>query len=288
MSISMFFEIYPGIYLVSMALLGLAIGSFLNVVIYRLPIMMETDWKDQCRVLLDMGPATMEKQTYNIITPRSRCPQCEHPIPALHNIPVLSYLILGGRCGYCKHKISIRYPLVELMTGILTVFIAWKFGFTLQTLFICLFTWALICLSLIDIDKQLLPDDITLPFIWIGLGCNLFGIFTDIQSSVIGAMLGYVILWCIFIIFKTLTGKEGMGYGDFKLLSMMGAWMGWQILPLIILISSLAGSVIGILLILFRHQDKNVPIPFGPYLAISGWISLIWGDQIISFYMQYI
>jgi leader peptidase (prepilin peptidase)/N-methyltransferase len=283
-----YFEMFPFMFLVSMALLGLFIGSFLNVIIYRLPIMMETDWKQQCRLLLEIEPESKKpEQTFNLIHPRSRCPNCRHPISAIENIPVISYLFLGGKCSHCSQKISIRYPLIELLSGLAALFIAWKYGPTIQTLFICLLTWALICLTMIDFDKQLLPDDITLPFLWLGLLCNLFDMFTSLQASVIGAMLGYGILWSIFILFKLLTGKEGMGHGDFKLLAMLGAWMGWQSLPLIILLASLSGSIIGIIIIIFRGHERTIPIPFGPYLAISGWISLIWGEEIIRFYLGY-
>ncbi len=279
---------FPFMFLVAMLLLGLIVGSFLNVIIYRLPIMMETDWKQQCRLLLELEPESKKpEKTFNLVHPRSRCPNCHHQISAIENIPVISYLFLGGKCSHCGQKISIRYPLIELLSGLAAFFIAWKYGPTIQTLFICLLTWALISLTMIDFDKQLLPDDITLPFLWLGLLCNLFDMFTSLQASVIGASLGYGILWSIFILFKLLTGKEGMGHGDFKLLAMLGAWMGWQSLPLIILLASLSGSIIGILIIIFRGHERTIPIPFGPYLAISGWISLIWGEEIIRFYLGY-
>lgn len=288
MAIVEYFEMFPFMFLVSITLLGLIVGSFLNVIIYRLPIMMETDWKQQCRLLLELEPESKKpEQTFNLVHPRSRCPNCRHPISTIENIPVISYLFLGGKCSHCGQKISIRYPLIELLSGLAALFIAWKYGPTIQTLFICLLTWALICLTMIDFDKQLLPDDITLPFLWLGLLCNLFDMFTSLQASVIGAMLGYGILWFIFILFKLLTGKEGMGHGDFKLLAMLGAWMGWQSLPLIILLASLSGSIIGILIIIFRGHERTIPIPFGPYLAISGWIGLIWGEEIIRFYLGY-
>ncbi|NIN36943.1 MAG: prepilin peptidase [Gammaproteobacteria bacterium] len=288
MAIVEYFEMFPFMFLVAMLLLGLIVGSFLNVIIYRLPIMMETDWKQQCRLLLELEPESKKpEKTFNLVHPRSRCPNCHHQISAIENIPVISYLFLGGKCSHCGQKISIRYPLIELLSGLAAFFIAWKYGPTIQTLFICLLTWALISLTMIDFDKQLLPDDITLPFLWLGLLCNLFDMFTSLQASVIGASLGYGILWSIFILFKLLTGKEGMGHGDFKLLAMLGAWMGWQSLPLIILLASLSGSIIGILIIIFRGHERTIPIPFGPYLAISGWISLIWGEEIIRFYLGY-
>ena len=271
-----------------MALVGLVVGSFLNVVIFRLPVMMEQEWKSQCRSLLGINNAVQEevKPTFNLIIPRSHCPKCKNIITAMHNIPVISYLILGGKCKICGARISPRYPLVELMTGILTAFIAWYFGVQIKTLFIILLTWALICLSFIDFDHQLLPDDITLPLLWLGIICNMFNLFTDLQSSLLGAIFGYSILWIIFISYKMLTGKEGMGYGDFKLLAMLGAWSGWQMLPLIILFSSLLGAIIGISLIIIAKHGKNIPIPFGPYLAIAGWIAMIWGQEIMYVYMK--
>jgi len=289
MSVAMFFDIFPWMFLLSMALVGLMVGSFLNVIIYRLPIMMENDWKAQCRIILDLSEPQEEvhKKPYNLIVPRSQCPSCNNPVAAKDNIPILSYCLLGGRCRHCKARISPRYPLIELITALVTIFIAWKYGFSLQTVLMCLFSWSLICLTMIDIDKQLLPDDITLPLLWLGLASNLLNVFTTIQSAVIGAILGYGILWLIFVVFKTLTGKEGMGYGDFKLLAMLGAWGGWQVLPFIILLSSLLGSIIGIALILFRGHQRTSPIPFGPYLAVSGWIGLIWGHEIIAYYLGF-
>lgn len=270
-----------------MAFVGLCVGSFLNVVIYRLPKMMERDWHEQCCELLkinnDSGKA---QQPINLVLPASSCPVCQHKISALENIPVISYLFLKGRCKSCHTKISLQYPLVELFTCLSTAYIAWQFGFSLQTVFAALLTWALISLSMIDLEHSLLPDDITLPFLWLGLGCNMFGIFTDIYSSLLGAMLGYSILWIIFMGFKIVTGKEGMGYGDFKLLALLGAWLGWQTLPLIILLSSIAASAIGLIMILFKGRDKTAAFPFGPYLAIAGWITLIQGDKLIGIYLN--
>ncbi len=284
MSIIQLIQVQPVIFVISMALLGLIVGSFLNVVIYRLPLMMKQDWHEQCCDLLEIKNEN-EKNQVNLFTPSSNCPACHHKITALENIPVISYLCLKGRCKSCKTKISLQYPLVELLTGLTTAYVAWHFGFSLQTLFAVFLTWALICLSIIDLKHSLLPDDITLPFIWLGLACSIFGLFTDIYSSLIGVMLGYSILWLIFMSFKIVTGKEGMGYGDFKLLALFGAWFGWQFLPLIILLSSIAASLIGIAMIVFKGRDKAAAFPFGPYLAIAGWITLIWGDKLMGVYL---
>ena len=274
-------------FIVLMFILGLLVGSFLNVVIYRLPIMMERAWHAQCRSLLKLAdsPEVEEKAPYNLFAPRSNCPYCLKPIRAIDNIPVVSYVLLHGKCRNCSTHISLRYPVVELASAILSAYIAWHFGFEIKTYFAVLLTWALLCLSIIDIDKQLLPDDITLPFLWAGLACNLFNIFTNINSSLLGAMLGYLILWIIFMLFKCITGKEGMGYGDFKLLAMLGAWLGWQMLPQVIILASLFGSLMGLYLIFFCKRNHNKPIPFGPYLALSGWIALLWGPDINQMYL---
>jgi len=287
MSVIQLLQAQPVFFVIAMALLGLIIGSFLNVVIYRLPKMMQQDWHEQCCDLLGINNEKGEEQQHiNLIFPASNCPACQHKITALENIPVISYLFLKGRCKSCNVKISPQYPLIEILTGLTTAYITWHFGFSLQTLFALLLTWALICLSVIDLEHSLLPDDITLPFMWLGLACNVFGVFTDITSSLIGAMLGYSILWSIFMGFKVMTGKEGMGYGDFKLLALLGAWLGWQSLPLIILLSSIAASLIGIIMILFRGRDKSVAFPYGPYLAIAGWITLLWGEELIGTYLN--
>jgi len=286
MSVIQLLQAQPVFFVIAMALLGLIIGSFLNVVIYRLPIMMQQDWQKQCCELLDIKNENGEEQQVNLIFPGSSCPACQHKITALENIPVISYLFLKGRCKSCNAKISPQYPLIEILTGLTTAYITWHFGFSLQTLFAVLLTWALICLSVIDLEHSLLPDDITLPFMWLGLACNIFGIFTDITSSLIGAMLGYSILWLIFMSFKVITGKEGMGYGDFKLLALLGAWLGWQSLPLIILLSSITASIIGIAMIIFKGKDKAAAFPFGPYLAIAGWITLLWGEELIGTYLN--
>ncbi len=281
-----FLQEYAMVYLTFVALIGLATGSFLNVVIYRLPVMMERDWREQCREL-DENPEPEQILPFNLNTPGSHCPQCNHSISPLENIPVISYLVLRGKCSECGTPISPRYPLVEIATAVLSVVVAWYFGVTWQALGAMVLTWALIALSLIDYDVQLLPDSITLPFIWIGLMLSLAGVFTDSRSAILGAVAGYLALWSVFQVFKRVTGKEGMGYGDFKLLALFGAWLGWQYLPQIILLSSLVGAVIGISLIMLRGRDRNIPIPFGPYLAIAGWISLLWGNEINQAYMRW-
>lgn len=270
------------------AVLGLLIGSFLNVVILRLPLMMERTWRTQCQELLDIPAihptAGKKEEPINLVIPRSRCPHCGHAISALENIPIISYLWLRGRCAGCGKPISPRYPLIELTTALLSGITAWHFGFGWTAAAALALTWALVALTVIDFDHQLLPDDITLPFLWIGLLLSLFGLLTDSASSIIGATAGYLSLWSIYILFKWATGKEGMGYGDFKLLAMLGAWMGWQALPVIIVLSSVVGAAIGITLIVFRGRDKNIPIPFGPYLAAAGWLTLLWGHDITHRY----
>jgi leader peptidase (prepilin peptidase)/N-methyltransferase len=265
-------------------ILGLAIGSFLNVVIYRLPLMMERAWRRDCDELSGMVPAQEER--FDLSVPRSRCPHCGHMVNARDNIPVISYLLLRGRCRACGAHISLRYPLVEILTAALTVMTALHFGFNWQALFAVLLTWSLIALSFIDFDKQLLPDSITLPFLWLGLLLSLFDVYTDSHASIIGAAAGYLSLWSIYHLFRLLTGKEGMGYGDFKLFALFGAWLGWQSLPLIILLSSAVGAIIGVSLILLRGRDRSIPIPFGPYLAIAGWIALLWGEQLTAWYLR--
>jgi leader peptidase (prepilin peptidase) / N-methyltransferase len=284
-----FLQASPTAFIIVAAILGLLIGSFLNVVIHRLPLMMEAEWRQQCAELA--GQSDTEPQpAINLITPRSRCPHCGHAITALENIPVLSYLALKGACSACGKAIGLRYPLVEALTGALTALVAWHFGWGWQAAAAGVLTWALIALSLIDFDHQLLPDSITQPFLWLGLTLSLYGtagVFTDTHSSIIGALAGYLSLWLVYQIFKRLTGKEGMGYGDFKLLALFGAWLGWQMLPAIILLSSLVGAAVGITLILVRGRDRNLPIPFGPYLAAAGWIALLWGGQITQAYLQW-
>ena len=268
------------------ALLGLCVGSFLNVVIHRLPRMMEQDWRQQCAELCGNDGAQPERgEPLSLARPRSRCPACGHAIRAHENIPVISYLLLRGRCAGCGTRISVRYPLVELATAALSAGAAWHFGPTWQTAGALLLLWALVALAMIDLDTQLLPDSITLPLLWAGLAFNLHGHFTPLPNAVIGAMAGYLALWSVFWLFKLATGKEGMGYGDFKLLAALGAWLGWPLLPAIILLSSLVGAGVGIALILFARHGRHVPIPFGPYLAAAGIIALFWGEAINRNYL---
>lgn len=258
---------------------GLVVGSFLNVVILRLPIMMQAQWRKDCRELLACEPEPAS-EPFNLATPGSHCPACQTPIKPWYNVPVLSWLILRGRCSYCQSEISSRYPLVELASGIASVVVATQFEWGSQLALALVFTWSLLCLTLIDWDHQLLPDDITLPLLWLGLMANFWGIFTDLESAVLGAVLGYGILWSVYWIFKLLTKKEGMGYGDFKLLAALGAWLGWQALPMIILLSSLVGATIGIGLIVLKRLQRDQPMPFGPYLAAAGWLFLMMGDRL--------
>ncbi len=263
---------------------GLMVGSFLNVVIHRLPKMMEREWHNNCLEL--QGKEIPETTEYTLAHPRSACPNCGHKITALENIPVISYLfLLRGKCSGCKAGISMRYPLIEALTGLLIGLVSWKFGYTSLTLFAWIFTFALVSLTFIDFDTQLLPDDITLPLLWIGLLFNLNNGFTDIKSAVVGAIAGYLILWSIYWAFKLVTGKEGMGYGDFKLLAAIGAWFGWQLLPAVILLSSVLGAVIGISLIVFTKRGREIPMPFGPFLAIGGIAALFLGPQLASYYL---
>lgn len=265
------------------ALFGLLLGSFLNVVIYRLPKMMEQSWHHNCLEL--QGKELPAHAKFNLITPRSSCPHCGHSISAIENIPVISYLFLKGRCRACNAHISLRYPLIEALTATLLGLVSWKFGYSYTTLFAAAFVLALIALTFIDFDTQLLPDNITLPLLWLGLLFNLNYGFTDLKSAVIGAMAGYLVLWAVFWLFKLLRGKEGMGYGDFKLLAAIGAWFGWQLLPSVILLSSTLGALIGVGLIALSKHDKNTAIPFGPYLAIGGISALFYGQQLANFYL---
>ena len=267
-------------------LIGLLVGSFLNVVIYRLPIMMQRNWRKECIEYLQIDSTETEYQEpFNLVFPLSRCPSCKTPIRPYQNIPVISYLFLKGQCATCSHPISSRYPIIEAFTAITSAIVAWHFGDTPQTVFALMLTWSLIALSFIDIDHQLLPDSITLPVLWLGLFLSLFGIYTDTHASIIGAIAGYTVLWSVFHLFKLATGKEGMGYGDFKLLALFGAWLGWQYLPIIILLSSLVGAIIGLSMIIIVKRDHNIPIPFGPYLAVAGWIALLWGNDLNHFYL---
>ncbi|RKZ80044.1 MAG: prepilin peptidase [Candidatus Parabeggiatoa sp. nov. 1] len=319
MNITLIFTNAPYAVFIVVGLLGLIVGSFLNVVIYRLPIMMKREWRVQCiqlltdeagnnsnhfwntRFLKKLGASKrqlrkifratslkpsvpLHNNPFNLSRPRSHCPHCGHQITVLENIPIASFIWQRGKCTACHQAISIRYPLIEALSAILAIIIAWHFGFGWQLAFALVLTWALLAASIIDFNHQLLPDNITLPLLWLGLLCNSFGLYTSLEESLIGAIVGYLVLWSVYWLFKLATGKEGMGYGDFKLLAMLGAWLGWQAVPMILFISSLAGAVVGISLILLRGHDKNVPIPFGPYLASAGWISLLWGETLTAFF----
>jgi leader peptidase (prepilin peptidase)/N-methyltransferase len=287
MEILQLLESSPVFLVIATGALGLVVGSFLNVVIHRLPIMMNRAWTSECREHLGETVPESEKQTrFNLLTPASRCPDCNHRISILENIPVISYLLLRGRCAECGTAISVRYPIVELTTALLSIITALHFGYSVQMLMALGFTWALVPLFLIDFDHQILPDSITLPLLWAGLVLSLFNVFVDAHSSIIGAVAGYLSLWSIYHLFRLVTGKEGMGYGDFKLLAAIGAWVGWQALPVVILFSSVVGAGIGILLILFKGRDHSQPIPFGPFLAAAGWMTLLWGNDIIQLYLQ--
>jgi len=278
--------------IVACTIFGLVFGSFLNVVIHRLPLMMERDWQAQCAEFAAQSapsvgavPQAPSLAPLSLLAPRSRCPHCGRQIRAVENIPILSYLLLKGRCKGCGQSISLRYPLIEAVTALLFGYAAWRYGTTLATLGALTFIAALIALTCIDFDTQLLPDDITLPLIWAGLLLNLNGTFAPLPSAVIGAAAGYLALWSIYWLFKLATGKEGMGYGDFKLLAAIGAWLGWQLLPVVILLSSLVGAVVGIALMVLTRHGRDVPIPFGPYLAAAGLIALFWGKQINQTYL---
>ena len=275
----------PFTFMVSVFVFSLCIGSFLNVVAYRLPVMMRNQVEDDYLDLLEKEPK--ERPVFNLSTPHSACPKCKSPIKPWQNIPVISYLWLKGKCANCKTSISVRYPIVELTTGLLGLLVAYQFGATWQTAALLVFTYFLVALTLIDMDEYLLPDSLTLPLVWIALIANSFGLFTSLESAVYGAIAGYLSLWSIYWIFKLLTGKEGMGYGDFKLLAAIGALLGWQALPVVILLSSVVGAVVGILGIMIMGRDKNIPIPFGPYLAAAGFIAALWGNELTAAYFQF-
>jgi leader peptidase (prepilin peptidase)/N-methyltransferase len=264
------------------AVAGLCVGSFLNVVIHRLPKMLERGWEAQCAEL--RGETLPPAEAYNLVVPRSACPKCGAPITALQNITVVSWLALGGKCAGCKAPISARYPVVEVLGGLLAAAAIWRFGVTAQGIAACALLWSLLALTMIDLDTQLLPDGITLPLLWAGLIANLWNTFAPLHDAVIGAVAGYLSLWSIYWLFKLIRGKEGMGYGDFKLLAALGAWLGWQLLPVIVLLSSVVGAVIGITLIVFKGRDHSVPLAFGPYLAIAGAIALFFGQTLVKTY----
>ena len=272
---------------------ALMLGSFLNVVIYRLPLMMQRDWHEQCDELSKEPAPDLPDGKFNLVVPRSRCPSCGAPIKAWQNIPVLSYLLLGAQCSNCQQSISVRYPLVETLTAILAALCAWHFGFGWEALMAIGLTCVLVVISLIDFDHQIIPDSIVMPLLWVGLTMSLFHplagadtLFISPQDAIVGAVAGYLSLWSVYQLFKLVTGKEGMGYGDFKLLAALGAWLGWQALPTIILMSAVVGALIGIALIVFRGRDRQIPIPFGPYLAAAGWIVMLWGETIKNAYLD--
>ena len=283
----------PTVFIAAAFAFALIIGSFLNVIIYRLPLMMQRDWREQCDELSKEPAPDLPEGKFNIVVPRSRCPACGANIKAWQNIPVLSYLLLGAQCSNCQKSISVRYPLVETLTAILAAICAWHFGFGWEALMAIGLSCTLVAISLIDVDHQIIPDSIVIPLMWVGLAMSLFSplagadtLFIPPQDAIVGALAGYLSLWSVYQLFKLVTGKEGMGYGDFKLLAALGAWLGWQALPTIILMSAVVGAVIGIVLIVFRGRDRQIPIPFGPYLAAAGWIAMLWGETIKNAYLD--
>ncbi|OYY95871.1 MAG: prepilin peptidase [Hydrogenophilales bacterium 28-61-23] len=273
----------PALFTSIAAVFGLLVGSFLNVVIHRLPLMMQREWHEQCAWI--NGETLVESKAYNLVIPRSACPKCDHLITWYENIPVLSWLVLRGRCSSCGTPISRRYPLVEILTGVLFGYAAWRWGVEIKTPFVWGLLASLVALAFIDLDTQLLPDSVTLPLAWVGLLVNLNGLFCPLDQAVIGAVAGYLTLWSIYHLFKVLTGKEGMGFGDFKLLAALGAWLGWKMLLPIVLAASLAGALIGIVMITFAGRDRSKPMPFGPWLALGGLIALFWGDGLLQFWL---
>ena len=281
-------QAYPVATVALVIVIGLLVGSFLNVVIYRLPVMMEREWKSECKLILDPdSPNEEPAEPFNLAFPNSHCPNCDAPIRAWQNIPVISYVLLRGQCANCKVSISARYPIIEAVTALMSAVIAWQLGASLEMLAALFFTWSLIALTMIDADHKLLPDQITLPLLWAGLLLNSFSLFVPLYDAVWGAIGGYLSLWSVYWLFKILTGKDGMGYGDFKLLAALGAWLGWQSLLVIILLSSLVGAIVGSIILLANKQGRNTAIPFGPYLAAAGWIAFLWGDQIIDAYLRF-
>jgi leader peptidase (prepilin peptidase)/N-methyltransferase len=287
----LFFQQSPLSFYIFVALFSLIIGSFLNVVVYRLPQMMHNTWYTDCREFLadELKDVPAKKITpLTLSIPNSTCPKCDHKIRFYENIPVISWLFLRGKCSQCKNNIAVRYPLVEAATALLSVVTAIQFGVSIETLLLLILTWGLICLTLIDFDHMLLPDQIVMPLLWLGLLVNLQGTFVPLTDAVIGAAVGYMSLFSIFWLFKVLTGREGMGHGDFKLFALFGAWVGWQLLPLLILMASVVGAVVGISLMLFKNHQREQAIPFGPYLAVSGWITLLWGNGIWAWYLAQI
>lgn len=269
-------------------LFSLAIGSFLNVVIYRLPLMLQRSWRRDCIQFLDLPSEGEPPEPFNLVLPNSFCPACHTGIKPRHNIPLLGYMWLRGRCAHCGTAIPLRYPLVEILTAVVSVTIVWQFGWSVQSILGLLLSWILIALSMIDLEHHLLPDTITLPGLWLGLVSSLGGWLSDPASSILGACMGYGVLWLVYHLFRLATGKQGMGYGDFKLLAMLGGWLGWSMIPAIVLISSTLGAAIGVALIATKARSRNQPIPFGPYLALAGWIALMWGPQLNAAYLQWL
>lgn len=268
-------------------LFGLVVGSFLNVVIVRLPGMLEQTWRQQCRELLELESSLDPQPQLTLVRPGSHCPECRAPIRPMHNIPVVSYLWLRGRCAACGTRISFRYPVVEMLAAVLAVLVVWKYGLTWQFACALALAWSFLAMSAIDIDHHLLPDGMVLPLMWLGLLANSFGLYTDIQSALYGAAAGYISLWVVFQVFRLLTGKEGMGYGDFKLFACIGAWLGWQALPLVILLAALCGTIVGVGMMVIKQHDKSQPIPFGPFLCAAGLVAMLWGPEITNAYLQF-
>lgn len=288
------FEASPFVFIGVTFAFALLIGSFLNVVIYRLPIMMEREWREQCKALAEEPVGDIPEGRFDLVVPRSRCPYCGHGITALQNIPVISYLTLGGRCANCKRSISPRYPIVEFVTALLAAFTAFHFGFGAEGFMAIVLTLTLVPITMIDIDHQLIPDSIVLPLMWVGLIMSLFypqdgatTLFLSPRDAILGAVAGYMTFWTVFQVFRLLTGKEGMGYGDFKLLAALGAWLGWQSLPTIVMMSAFVGAVVGLTLILFKGRDHKIPMPFGPFLAAAGWITMLYGEEIRLAYIEF-
>ena len=284
----------PLLFILAAFVIALLVGSFLNVVIYRVPIMMERGWREQCTELSASPASELPEGRFDLVAPRSRCPSCGHQITAMENIPVLSYVLLGGKCAGCGNRIPARYPVIELLTGILTGAVAWRFGVGWEATAAIGMTWALVAISVIDIDHQYIYDNMVLPLVWAGLVLSLWHpmtgaetLFIEPKAAIVGALAGYLSLWSIYHLFRLITGKEGIGYGDFKLLAALGAWLGWTMLPLIILISAVVGAVTGVLMIALKQHERSVPIPFGPYLAAAGWIAMLWGKQIVNWYLDY-
>lgn len=283
------FTAFPALFITAVTILSLLIGSFLNVVIYRLPKMMENDWQQEYQAYFNPDASATKPAKFNLAVPRSGCPACNAPVQARDNVPVLSWLLLKGKCRNCSAPISLRYPVVEALTAVLSAVVAWQLGFGLTAMVLIIVTWVLIALTFIDIDKMLLPDQLTLPLLWLALLFSLSdSAFVNPAQAIVGAAAGYLSLWSVYWLFKLLTGKEGMGYGDFKLLAVFGALLGAQQLPLIILLSSCVGAVVGIILLSVQGKDKATPIPFGPYIAAAGWIAMLWGEQMTNAYLRYL